>query len=77
MALKVYYTPDIKASVGPSKYYGLDGAILKVYIPNESTTILAYKVDLQKVPKTLIEKPDTTNLLQRAEYIKVLTKGQN
>jgi GLPGLI family protein len=63
-----YFSPEIPASVGPAKYYGLPGAILSIEI-NGNPMIIASSIQLGKVGDPIsIDAPQDGKRMSLQEF---------
>lgn len=63
-----WFSPSIPVPAGPGDYVNLPGLVLKVDINNGQRIIIAEKIDLKELDKTLIEKPKKGKKVTREEF---------
>lgn len=71
---KVWFTPEIPVSVGPTKFAGLPGLILAVDINDGEVTIEAVKIEAGKVDKSLLQKPKKGKKVSDVEFKKIVAE---
>ncbi len=75
--IEAWFTPEIAASVGPSKYYGLPGAILSLSTSGEaSVNYEAIEVKLKDVSKK-IAKPTKGKKVSEDEFELIMEERMN
>jgi len=70
--LIVWFTSAIPVEVGPSAYHGLPGAILSAHTKARNYEIVATKVALKKVDRTIIVPPKKGKKITAEEFKKVV-----
>jgi len=70
--MKVWFTPEIPVSTGPSKFVGLPGLILAVDINDGENTIAATSVKPEKIEQKMLEKPKKGKKVSDKEYKKIV-----
>lgn len=70
--IKVWFTPEIPISTGPTKFVGLPGLILAVDINDGKNVIEATKILAEKVDKSLLQKPKKGKKVTDEEFKKIV-----
>ena len=73
IAVTVWYTEDIPASIGPDNYNGLPGAILEVDIDNGANVTTATEVTT-KYPKKELVQPSKGDKMNKAQFQDAMKK---
>jgi len=69
-----WFTTEIPASIGPSNYNQLPGAILMVSVDEGKTEIKATEVTLQEIDEEKLATPTKGERMNNAEYEEVMAK---
>jgi GLPGLI family protein len=73
VAVTVWYTEDIAASIGPDNYNGLPGAILEVDMDNGANVTTATEVTTKYAKKELVQ-PSKGDKMNKAQFQEAMKK---
>ncbi|MTI40615.1 GLPGLI family protein [Fulvivirga lutimaris] len=68
---EAWFTTQIPASIGPSRFVGLPGAILELSVNDGERTYVATNVDLEADYSSEIESPGKGKKVTREEFVKI------
>jgi len=66
--IRAWFTPEIVVSAGPGHINGLPGLVLAADIDNGQRTIIASKINIQPVDKSIIVKPKKGKKVTEEEF---------